>query len=294
MNAPEFAGALYRAMKDGDDASFDRLMGAHSDLLDVDDAGHIAAPLISAVFCERLDCLKRMLAAGADPNKRSTSRKGSSYRLRALEAAYWMDEAEMVEELLKAGSVEDFGAAVFRGDADAVAAALDQDAERLRETYIHTRFSLLHVAAEIDSVSLVELLVARGLDVDIEDGDGHTALRYASRNEPSLAVLEALLAHGADVDHASKTGISALTSACRHAESLPTVERLLRAGADPNIVPKNRVSALMKAAGNRVEPMVRLLLEHGADPLYEGKGGETALDVARRRKADAIVAILGG
>ena len=35
--------------------------------------------------------------------------------------------------------------------------------------------------------------------------------------------------------------------------------------------------------------MVALLLEHGADPSYRGKKGETAADVARRRGGNEIV-----
>lgn len=46
----------------------------------------------------------------------------------------------------------------------------------------------------------------------MEDGDGHTAQRYAARNAPSL---EALVAAGGDVNPASRTGITPLTDARR-------------------------------------------------------------------------------
>ena len=287
-----FGELLYRAMKDGDDRAFDDLVGASPERLNESDDGCGATPLISAVFCERIDCLRALIEAGAQVDQRDTSVCGSSYRLRALEAAHWFDRDDMVQVLVDAGAAEDFGTRVFRGDVDAVRQDLDADPALLQGAYIHPHFTLLHVAAEVDSADLARLFVERGLEVDAEDGDGHTALRYAARNEPSLDLLDALVEAGANVDHTSRTGITALTAACRHAESLPTVRRLLELGADPNLVPKNRVSGLMKAAGNRVPEMVELLLAHGADPTYRGKAGESALDVARRRRSDAVVTLL--
>lgn len=279
-------------MKDGVDAAFARLVSDRPLELNVVTDDAFALPLVSAVFCGRRDCARDLIRAGADVNGRDSSRKGSSYNLRALEAALWQDEEEIESLLLESGATEDFGTLVFRGDATAVREAIEKEPAFLESAYIHPGFNLLHIAAEIDSAELAIVLMESGLDPNATDDEGHAPLRYASRNEPSLEVLEALITGGADVNLCSATGITALTAACRHEESLPTIRRLLELGADPNLVPKNRVSALMKAAGNRAPEMVEVLLAGGADPDYRGKGGETALDVARRRKASRVIEIL--
>ena len=287
---PEDAAALFRAMKDDDRTSFERLLSLGG--FETSGAGPIAAPLISAIFCERPDFLRALLDAGAEVDYRDMSQRGSSFRLRALEAALWQGDEDMVQIILDAGATEDFGSLVFRADAQAVDAALEQDPHQLQSAYIHPHFTLLHVAADIDGADLVRVLVKRGLDPNARDADGHAPLRYAARNSPCIDVCAALLDGGADVNAASKTGITALSSACRHEESLPTVEFLLSRGANPNLVPKNRVSPLMKAAANRSAPMARLLLGHGADRDFVGKAGETALDVARRRNAEDVIRVL--
>ena len=284
---PDQAAALYRAMKSGDRASFQELLRLGG--FETSGAGPIAAPLIAAVFCERPDFLRELLAAGADVNYRDTSEQGSSFRLRALEAALWQGEDEMVEIISDAGACEDFGTLVFQANAKAVDAELERDPTLCNSAYIHPHFTLLHVAADIDAADLIRVLVAHGLDPNARDADGHAPLRYAARNSPCIDVCEALLDAGADVNAVSETGITALSSACRHEESLPTIEFLLTRGADPNLVPKNRVSPLMKAAANRSVRSVALLIEHGADPDFVGKNGESALDVARRRKATEVV-----
>ena len=295
MAGSAFTDKLYRAMKDGKDLEVQALIETNRVALREGGKGPdtcVASPLISAVFSERADYLQALLDAGADPDTRDLSRKGSSYNMRALEAALWFRRRDMERILLDAGANEDFGTYLFRRNSKLVRAALKEAPALLESNYIRHDYTLLHVAATLASAPLTKLFVKAGLDPNATDGDGHAPLRYAARNEPCLDVMEALVDAGADVNHASRTGITALTAACRHDDSLPSVHWLLEQGADPNLVPKNGVSALMKAAGNRVTEMARLLLEHGADPEFVGKKGESALDVARRRKATEIVALL--
>ena len=57
--------ALYRAMKDGEEAEVRRLLAASERQLDAPAGGSIALPLISAVLSERVDFLVAVLDAGA-------------------------------------------------------------------------------------------------------------------------------------------------------------------------------------------------------------------------------------
>ncbi len=198
----------------------------------------------------------------------------------------------MAEVLMQAGTVPDFGTHVFRCDVDAVTRCLDDDPSLLDAAFLRPTFTLLHVAADLSSAELIALFVARGLDPNQCDADGHAPLRFAARNEPALEALDALLDAGADIDHASKTGITALTAAVCHADGLPTVKRLLERGADPNLATKDGTTALMKAAANRLPAAVEVLLQHGADPNWTNRKGQTALDQAMRRRCAGSVALL--
>ncbi len=291
-DAKTWGHSLYRAMKDGEDAEVKRLLASPDRKLDDPAGGPIALPLISAVLSERLDFLRAVLDAGAAVDARELSPKSSTYRLRALEAALWFHEDEMVELLLERGAQPDFGTQVFRCDVAAVSDAIDADESLLEERYLRPSYTLLHVAADLSDAALIKEFVRRGVDPCEVDADGHAPLRLAARNEPALEALDALLDAGADVNAASKTGITALTAAVRFEECIPTIRRLLERGADPSQATKDGATPLMKAASNRLPDAIRLLLDHGADPHAKNKKGQTALDLAEKRRCAPAVELL--
>ena len=294
MSTTPTVHAFYRAMKDGQDDRVRSLIASCAGAIPTDEDGCISSPLVNAAVIGRSDYVRWLLDAGADVEARNTSPKVSTFHLRAYEAALWFEHAEIVALLEAAGTSLDFGAHLFRRESVVVEQLLDADPARLRTRWIRPTFTLLHVAAELDSAELVEVFLERGVDPNEADADGHTPLRFAARNTPALAVVAALVRGGGDVNHRSRTGITPLTAACRHLESLPTVRWLLEHGADPNLVPANGTSALQKAVNNEVPEMVELLLAHGADAGHRDKKGRTALDVARAKRASAIVSLLGG
>ena len=74
--------------------------------------------------------------------------------------------------------------------------------------------------------------LGEGVDSNQKDGDGETALTWASWNG-HLAVVEALLAHGGcDVNHKTENGNTAFTFACCMPDSVPAnkakIQRLLQ------------------------------------------------------------------
>ena len=284
--------ALYRAMKDGDRAEFERLLATRERQLNDSPGGSIPLPLVSAVLSERTEFLAALLEAGADVETRELNPKSSTYRLRALEVALWQGQEEMVKLLREHGTQPDFGTYLFDGNVAAVSAAIDADSRLLDEAFLRPTYTLLHVAADLSNANLVKELARRGVDPRKVDADGHAPLRLAARNEPAIAALDALLDAGADVNAASKTGITALTAAVRSEECLPTVSRLLERGADPSQAMKNGTTPLMKAASNRLVEVIRLLLDHGADPLTADKKGRTALDIAKKKSCTASIELL--
>ncbi len=162
--------------------------------------------------------------------------------------------------------------AVRAGDCDAVKAILDrspglanaEEGWELEEAALHdlpvpTRATPLIRAAERGDLAMVDLLLARGAEVDRDCGcaGGEGAL-WAS-----LA--------------AGRSRVAA---------------RLLAAGADPNRAAFADHTPLHVAAMRGPDELVALLLEHGADPRRRSRDGATPLDWARAKGHERSVAAL--
>ena len=91
----------------------------------------------------------------------------------------------------------------------------------------------LHDHLTESRVQLIELLIAKGAEVNHTDDDGTTALMYAARNGDTAAI-NALLKSGAAVNLADKDGETALMKAAASSCNEETVRALLSAGADLN------------------------------------------------------------
>jgi ankyrin repeat protein len=134
----------------------------------------------------------------------------------------------------------------------------------------------------------VQQRLGEGADSNQKDGDGDTALTWASSNG-HLAVVEALLAHGGcDVNHKTKNGITAFTLACGGGNSVQEnkakIQRLLlQNGCDATLLEFARAGDL---AG------VQQRLSEGADVNQEGSQGNTALVVASENGHLAVVEAL--
>ena len=105
---------------------------------------------------------------------------------------------------------------------------------------------------------------------------GNTPLILAARRGGNARTVKLLFAHGADATERNNAGISPIISGAASGD-LETVQFLLDAGAKAGDFPKSNdpratdIAAgirtpLMWAAYHNDVPMVRLLLEHGADP----------------------------
>lgn len=99
----------------------------------------------------------------------------------------------------------------------------------------------------------------------------HYAVFYSNRGPEAVG---ALLDGGMPVDWKDERGRTALHLASKAG----IVERLLLAGADVNIQDADKKTPLHSAIG--YPEIVRLLLEHGADPTVRNKQGLTPADIA--------------
>ena len=149
-------------------------------------------------------------------------------------------------------------------------------------------------AAKRADWAAVRTLLDAGADVDAREGDGSTALHWASyRDNREIAAL--LIRAGADVDAANDLGVTPLWAACENGSSA-MVETLLGAGADPNVPLPFGETPLMTAARAGDAGVVGRLLDAGADvdaATAEGAyGAQTALMWAVAQSHPSVVEVL--
>ena len=210
---------------------------------------------------------------------------------------------EIEEMLIEKGIKRDIFTETIRGDIQAVMNYLAEDPNLINQ--YRGNFSLLHWAAYKGYYDLAKILIEKGADVE-----GHKnyasplfwAVRY---NRPALAKL--LIESGADINAKNTNGQSVLFSSAR----VEITKFLLENGADAGVIDKTgntplhiigtknmHIEAIRtiidfnelpnfpqsekvnEEAINEQLGVVKLLIEHGANPNLKNKAGKTALDFA--------------
>ena len=132
-------------------------------------------------------------------------------------------------------------------------------------------------AARRGDAKAVQTLLGEGVNVNLPQPDGATALHWAAHRD-DLAMADMLIRAGADVNVAEDGGVMPLAVACGNG-SVAMVDRLLTAGANPNL---GRESAVMAAArSGNVEVMTLLLARGGRRERQGGVARSDGADVVR-------------
>lgn len=215
-------------------------------------------PLYQAIFKKNLEEVRRLLAAGADPNELSAG-------YTPLLAAAHMDHADIVSELLRSGArPNDKG---VKG------------------------YTPLSVAAEKGSLSCANALLNNGASIDEPDVDGTTPLMHVATNG-SVELVFLLLSCGADPNRVNQHGDTPLSFAA-WAGKTGAVEKLLAADALVNNHGHLASSPLLRAAARGRTDVIYKLLDSGADTRTANLKGQTALhSVAARGYAGATIMLL--
>ncbi len=136
--------------------------------------------------------------------------------------------------------------------------------------------SALIDAARLDDTERLDALLAIGADPDAQQGDGATALHWATHRN-NITAIDALIEAGASVGLANDLGATPLWLAAGNGGA-DAVARLLGAGADPDATLQMGETPLMAAARAGASGVVEQLLDAGADPnVAELERGQTAL-----------------
>ncbi len=220
-----------------------------------------------------------LLDKGADVNAKDN--KGGT----ALMDAAYSGHKDIVLELL------DKGADVNAKDNKGTTALMDA-------AYYSTRISRFREidAAYSDQKDIFQLLLDKGADVNARNEDGDTALMraaYSGHND----IFQLLLDKNADVNARDGKGTTALMRAADWGNK-EIVQALLDRGADINAKDNTGHTPLMYASGSdnlvdyssfddnglmkeeKLLPVVRLLLDRGADVNAKDEGNATAQSIA--------------
>ena len=261
--------------------------------------------LMLAARTGRIDAIETLLDRGADVNAAedwggTTALMWAITEHHPAAARLLLEHGAAVDARSKVAPQRARGARGVEGEAPVVYVA-----EQLPASYANGGFAPLHFAAREGELEAAQALLAAGADVDAIAADGKNVLGLAIYNG-HYELASFLVQAGADVNHAAAAGVPPRFRAVdrpnpewnpgfpwvQTADPLPLITQLLEAGAEPNVLvdntPESRrnfggsprikfATSLMRAAYSGDVALVRLLLDHGADPLIMNSDKETAL-----------------
>jgi ankyrin repeat protein len=180
----------------------------------------------------------------------------------ALLLALYYGHREIADILLAKGAVLNIFEASAAGKTDNVKQLLEGDASLIR-TYSHDGFTALHLAAFFGHPELLNFLLDKGANPNA-----------VAHNPMSVTPLHSAAAHY-QPDVATQM-----------------VAALIEHGADVNAKQEGGFTALHSAAQNGNIGLIRLLLDHRADPQARSQDGKTPRDLAVESKHEEAAKLL--
>ncbi|GKT88777.1 NACHT and ankyrin domain protein [Colletotrichum tofieldiae] len=136
--------------------------------------------------------------------------------------------------------------------------------------------TVLHKAVMAGDEGLIDVFLRSGnLNLELEDSEGYTCLRWAARYG-QLKTVEALLKVGAEVDASDKDGYTALRWAA-HEGYKPIIKSLVHHGASVKTSGRDSWTLLKWAAQEGQEDMIKFLIKRRVDLDSTDADGFTAL-----------------
>ncbi|XP_014677172.1 PREDICTED: putative ankyrin repeat protein RF_0381 [Priapulus caudatus] len=229
------ATPLMMAVSKGEEAMVQMLLSHGTDANAADWQAHTS--LHHAACVGRLDIVRLLLEAGADPN---------------------VDDAE--------SGVTPLMWAVSKGEETVVQMLLSHGADaNAADWQAHTS---LHHAACFDRLDIVRLLLEAGADPNAAETETRRTSLMMAVKEGDEAMVRMLLSHGADSNAANSYGLTSLHVAVVSGW-LDIMRMLLEAGTDPNAAVTEKFesfTALHLSCDLLHTEMITHLLKHGADP----------------------------
>lgn len=290
---PDGRPALHYAVVRFDSPSIIALVDGGADINATDDQGQ--TPLHVAARFDHPDMGRVLLHFDANPNV--VNDEGMTALMYTVLGA----KPVFVRQLLKTDvdldtSCQSVGSegenalhfAVRRGNPSVVKALLDAGMDVDSRSLKFGRTPLMFAAGNPHGILTMKLLVERGADVNARSGDGETPLLWAvqyqvSSDDDIIADNVRYLLEAGAVPPPIEVGRRNLLTAAMESKLPKTIDVLLDAGMDVNArVSEYGETLLTIAVRYSSAEIVRVLLEHGADPNASDNVGP-AIGLARAR-----------
>jgi len=286
---------FYTAIRNNDLSRLESLIAGGADLNTRD--RHQETPLMYAAYVGSLDAMKLLLGHGASVDAQSQS--GATALIWAAtdlaKVRLLIDHDANVNLATKRGRTALQVAAMSDPSADIVKLLMEKGANLKAVDFLKT--TPLRAATLGNDTETIRMLIEAGVDVNAADLPGISPLMMAAGWNGNTRAVEMLLAKGASAKAVSRpvmglparNGVSefgSLTALIMAAPFGPPglIGSLLDGGSDVNARDVRGMTPLMLAvATDHQDPaVIRMLLEHGADPSAKSGIGDSALDWARR------------
>jgi uncharacterized protein len=323
------ATPLYAAAANVDPAITVKLLAAGADANAALASGE--TPLMAAARQGNVATVRALLAGGADPNAQEKN-GGQNALIWAISERH----SAVTEELVKhkadvnSRSKSGYSALMFaaQGDAESARILLAAGANP-NDVMPRWGQTALIIASTMGNTDIVKMLLDKGADANMRDGNSFTALHAAVRNSDygqdraqrtaAAGTVKLLLAHGANPNvrlHQEKQTVRTLNEVAfegatplvlaAEVNSLDAIKALVEGGADPSIPTEQGTTSLILASGAGTDVQrarsleeralavetAKYLVEHGVDVNAAGQFGWTALHAASYQGLNDVIEFL--
>uniref|UniRef100_A0A8D1ZSZ7 Ankyrin repeat domain 6 n=1 Tax=Sus scrofa TaxID=9823 RepID=A0A8D1ZSZ7_PIG len=177
--------------------------------------------------------------------------------------------------------------AAYKGQAENVVQLINKGAKVAVTKHGRTA---LHLAANKGHLSVVQILLKAGCDLDVQDDGDQTALHRATV-VGNTEVIAALIQEGCALDRQDKAGNTALHLACQNSHAQST-RVLLLGGSRADLKNNAGDTCLHVAARYNHLSIIKLLLSAFCSVHEKNQAGDTALHIAAALNHKKVVKIL--